>query len=145
MVGKVVGEKQPPRLGLRALLRFDSDGAYRVASMKRFRWRDYQTAGGARPVKDYLDRLTDEEVAAIVAAMKEVAQLGLGSSRHLRADIYEVRADGERRSFRVLFAQETKFILLSLSVFEKRTRKAPIRELDLAERRLKDWRARGHS
>jgi phage-related protein len=119
------------------------EDAYGIVAMKRFRWRDYQTAGGARPIKDYLDRLTDEEVAAIVAAMKEVAQLGLGTSRHLRGDIYEVRADGERRSFRVLFARETKFILLSLTAFEKRTQKTPIRELDVAERRLKDWRARG--
>jgi phage-related protein len=127
------------------LLRFGLEDAYGVAYMKRFRWRDYQTAAGARPVKDYFDRLTDEEVAAIVAAMKEVGQLGLGRSRHLRGDIYEVRADGDRRSFRVLFAQETKFILLSLSVFEKRTQKTPVRELDLAERRLRDWRARGGS
>jgi len=32
-------------------------------------------------------------LAAIVAGMKEVAQLGLSASRHLRGDVYEVRAD----------------------------------------------------
>ena len=50
-----------------------------------------------------------------------------------------------RRSFRVLVSKETKFILLSLSAFEKRTQKTPAREMDVAERRLKDWRARGRS
>jgi phage-related protein len=94
-------------------------------------------------VKAFFDTLTDEEVAAIVAAMKEVALSGLSCARHLRGEIYEVRADAELRSFRVLFAQETKFILLSLSAFEKRTQKTPARELDLAVRRLKDWRAHG--
>lgn len=109
------------------------------------RWRDYRTAAGARPVKADLDDLTDEEVAAIVAGMKEVADRGLVASRHLRGDIYEVRADARSRSFRLLFSNEgrTGRILLSLSVFEKRTQKTPIRELELAERRLRDWRTRG--
>jgi phage-related protein len=96
-------------------------------------------------VKSYLDELSDEEVAAIVAGMKEVAERGLAASRHLRGAIYEVRADARTRSFRLLFSNEGRGgrILLSLSVFEKRTQKTPGRELELAERRLSDWRARG--
>lgn len=107
------------------------------------RWRDYRTAAGARPVKNFVDKLTDEEAAAVVAAMREVAVLGLISARHLRGDIYEVRAEADRRTFRMLFAKEAKFILLSLHGFVKKTQKTPARELELAERRLKDWRARG--
>jgi phage-related protein len=117
----------------------------KTASSTAHRWRDYRTGAGSRPVKAYLDKLTDEEVAAVVAGMKEVAQRGLVASRHLRGDIYEVRADARSRSFRLLFANEgrTGRILLSLSIFEKRTQKTPIRELELAERRLRDWRTRG--
>jgi hypothetical protein len=40
-------------------------------------------------------------------------------SGHLRDEIYEVRAESERRSFRLLFAKETKFILLSLHGFRE--------------------------
>jgi len=93
-------------------------------------------------VKSFMEDLTDEELAAVVAAMKEVSKLGIGAARHLRGKIYEVRADADRRSFRVLFAQETKFILLSLAGFEKKTQKTPPREIEIAERRLTDWRAR---
>jgi phage-related protein len=85
--------------------------------------------------------LTDEEAASVVAAMKEVGELGLSAARHLRGDLYEVRADADRRTFRVLFAQETKFILLSLAGFQKKTQKTPVKELELAERRLRDWRS----
>jgi phage-related protein len=108
-------------------------------------WRDYRTAAGARPVKAFLDELTDEEVAAIVAGMKDVVARGLAAARHLRGDVYEVRADAATRSFRVLFAAEGRYsqVLLSLSAFEKRTQKTPARELELAERRLRDWRDRG--
>lgn len=117
-----------------------------MASRKtpRRRWRDYRTRAGGRPVKAFLDKLTDEELAAVVAGMKEVVARGLAAARHLRGDVYEVRADASTRSFRVLFAGEGRYaqVLLSLSVFEKRTQKTPPRELQLAEDRLRDWRLR---
>ena len=95
-------------------------------------------------MKEFVDRLADVEVAAIVAGMKEVAEFGLPAARHLRGDLYEVRADG-RRSFRVLFAAEGRFgqVLLALSGFAKETQRTPLREIRLAESRLADWRARG--
>jgi phage-related protein len=92
-----------------------------------------------------LDELTDEEVASIVVGMREVAQCGLSASKHLRGDIYEVRADAATRSFRLLFSAEGRYsqVLLSLSAFGKRTQKTPPRELLLAENRLREWRQRG--
>lgn len=47
-------------------------------------WREYRTRSGGRPVKQFLDRLTDEEVAEIVAGMKDVVANGLLAARHLR-------------------------------------------------------------
>ncbi|MDP9328720.1 MAG: hypothetical protein M3P10_10965 [Actinomycetota bacterium] len=44
-------------------------------------------------MRDFLADLSDADAAAIVAAMKEVALDGLTAARHLRGDIYEVRAD----------------------------------------------------
>jgi phage-related protein len=107
------------------------------------RWRDYRTPSGGRPVKAFLDNLSDHEAAAIVAAMKEVATHGVAWARHLREDIYEVRVHADRRAFRILFAQEARFILLSLSGFAKKTSKTPQAEIDVAESRLADWRRRG--
>jgi phage-related protein len=111
----------------------------------RRQWRDYRTPAGGRPVKAFLDDLTDEEVAAVVAGMKDVAARGLAAAKHLRGDLYEVRADAATRSFRLVFSTEGRYsqVLLSLSAFEKRTQKTPPRELDLAESRLNEWRARG--
>ena len=96
-------------------------------------------------MKDFIDRLADDEAAAVVAGMKEVAQRGLPAAKHLRGDIYEVRAEASDRTFRVLFAAEGRFsqVLLSLSGFVKKTQKTPPRELALAERRLAEWRDRG--
>jgi phage-related protein len=79
--------------------------------------------------------------------MKDVRDEGLDVAKHLRGDVYEVRADGETRSFRLLFAKEGRYgnVLLSLSAFVKKSQKTPRSELELAEKRLKDWRGRGAS
>jgi hypothetical protein len=60
---------------------------------------------GRRPVSDFIDRISDSDAAAVVAAMKEVAIDGLSAARHLRGEIYEVRADGDRMAYRILFAR----------------------------------------
>lgn len=116
---------------------------------QRFRrqWRDYRTPGGARPVKDAIDKLADAEVAEIAAGMRDVRERGLVAARHLRGEIYEIRADAATRSFRLLFACEGRYshVLLALSVFEKRSQRAPPHEIELAERRLADWRDRARN
>ena len=110
----------------------------------RRRWRDYRTAAGRRPVHEFFATLTDDEVADIVAAMKEVARHGLVAARHLDGDIYEVRASSDRQTFRILFAKEGQRgqVLLALEGFSKKQQKLPKRHLDLAKRRLADWRRR---
>jgi phage-related protein len=96
-------------------------------------------------VKEFIDALTAEERAEIVAAMADVRTEGLRVARHLRGAIYEVRAQGPHMSVRLLFAQEGKKgrVLLALVGFEKKTQKTPDRFIQLAEKRLADWRSRG--
>ena len=112
--------------------------------MTRRRWRDYQTLRGARPVRDFLRSLSDEDYADVRAAMDDIAERGLPTARHLRGDIYEVRSSGARVAYRVLFAAEGARgqVLLALEAFKKKTQKTPYATIALAERRLRDWRAR---
>ncbi|MGH7884039.1 MAG: type II toxin-antitoxin system RelE/ParE family toxin [Candidatus Dormibacteraceae bacterium] len=56
--------------------------------------------------------------------------------------LYELRVFAPNTAYRLVFAQETRFILLALSVFTKGTRSTPNRELELAARRLQEWRSR---
>ena len=114
------------------------------ASQVGHRWRDYRTPAGVRPVKKFLDGLSIEDKAEVAAAMADVRIQGLRVARHLRRDIYEVRAEGQR-SIRILFAQEGKKgrVLLALEGFEKKTKKTPDRLIRLAEKRLAEWRGRG--
>jgi phage-related protein len=116
-----------------------------VSTEPKRRWRDYRTGSGRRPIKEFIDGLSDADAAAVVAAMRDVRDSGLAAARHLRGDIYEVRADGDRQTYRILFAPQGRrgHILLALEGFSKKTQKTPPETLRLAERRLADWRRRG--
>lgn len=109
------------------------------------RWRDYRTAAGRRPVHEFITDLSLEDQAEIAAAMRDVRTDGLEVARHVRGEIYEVRASGEQEEFRILFATEgtRSQVLLSLEAFSKKTRKTPPPKITLADRRLADWRKRG--
>ena len=109
------------------------------------RWRDYRTAAGRRPIKEFIDELSDTDAAAVAAAMKDVRDTGLAAARHLKGEIYEVRADGDRQTYRILFAPEGRrsHVFLALEGFSKKTQKTPPEKIRLAERRLADWRRRG--
>jgi len=108
------------------------------------RWRFYRTSTGSCPVERFLDELSDEDAAAVNAAMKEVQEEGTRVAHYIRNDIYEVRSRGKDRIYRILFSEEGKHnhILLALEGFPKKTQKIPDSEIKLAEKRLEDWRSR---
>ena len=93
----------------------------------------------------FIKGLSDLDAAEVVAAMTEVRQKGLSVARHLVGDIWEVRAEGADDSYRVLFAAEGKKsrILLGVHAIPKHTQKTPDHDIELAQRRLNDWRRRG--
>ena len=116
----------------------------RLSERKR-QWCDYQTESGARPIKDFLLALPDEDRAAVLEEMEYVREHGTSVARHLRHDIYEVRAIYNTKAYRILFACEGRFqhILLALDGFQKKTQQTPQAHMKLAEQRLADWRRRG--
>ncbi|MDQ1567799.1 MAG: Phage derived protein Gp49-like [Actinomycetota bacterium] len=76
--------------------------------------------------------------------MADVRKNGLAWARHLRGDVWEVRATGNRVIYRILFAPEgaRSQVLLALTALNKKTHKTPASEIGLAEARLADWRKR---
>jgi phage-related protein len=112
---------------------------------QQHRWRFYRTASGHAPAKEFILRLPLADQAAVFAAMKDTERGGLKVTRHLRGDVYEVRAHGPTQGYRILFATEGhhRQILLALEAFSKKTQKTPPQEIAIAEARLTDWRQRG--
>lgn len=121
-------------------------GAKRRGPFDRRRfWKQYRAPSGATPVRDEIMALAPPERAKVLAAMNDVAENGLKVARHLRNDIYEVRADGKDVIYRVLFATEgsNSQILLALEFFVKKSQKTPSSVIETAETRLGLHRAEG--
>ena len=115
----------------------------------RRQWRFYRTASAEEPVREFLwDRhLPDEDAAAIAAVMTEVRNAGRAHPdvNHLRGDIWQLEIRGRTAIYRLLFAEEGRYqqVLLALEVVNKKWQKAKGRHIELAEKRLADWRERG--
>jgi hypothetical protein len=62
-----------------------SDGG--ASPRPRRRWRAYKSAAGRCPVEEFIDGLTDDDAAAVLAGMQEVRDKGLRAARHLDGDI----------------------------------------------------------
>ena len=113
--------------------------------MANRRWRFYETAAGRKIVREHLDALDADHAAEVTAAMAEVRREGRRAAKHLRGDVWEVRADFKGIAYRVLFAEEGEEgqVCLALELFSKKSQKTPPRTIALAERRLREWRGRG--
>jgi phage-related protein len=109
-------------------------------------WQDYQTPRGARPVKDSLIKLPDEDLAFILAEMREVQRKGPQITRHF-GDLYviEVLAQKTPYVFRIFFAEEvgrSHIILLALdTLFCKDTKRPLAKSVKRAQKRLENWRS----
>lgn len=96
-------------------------------------------------MEKFIDGLSDSDAASVLAGMVEVRDRGLRAARHLDGEVWEVRVDGDRVIYRILFAEEGSRgqVLLALEGFSKKTQKTPPSVIKLAKRRLADWRRRG--
>ena len=98
-------------------------------------------------MREQLDSLHADHAAEITAAMAEVRREARRAAKHLRGDVWEVKADFKGIAYRVLFAEEGDEgqVCLALELFSKKSQKTPPQTIALAERRLRDWRNRGRS
>jgi len=80
-----------------------------------------------RPVDKYLDGLTDDAAARVLARMAKVRFEGTSAARHLTQDLWEARVDGQSLTHRILFTEEgcKSRILLAIDGLTKKSRKTP--------------------
>src|SRR5262245_46804830 len=92
----------------------------------QLRWRWYRTAAAKAPVRDFLDRLSDVNHAAVAAAMIEVKHEGLAAARRVVGELWEIRAVGVKAHYRLIFSREGRRVLLALDIYDKDTQRMPL-------------------
>jgi phage-related protein len=104
----------------------------------------YETRSGRRPVREFLDSLPTPDRAAVMRNLALLQEFGLSvgaptvRSIRSRRKLWELRVRATSGAIRVFYFAHTgrRFVLLHGII--KKGRKTPIKELDLAERRMKD-------
>lgn len=102
----------------------------------------YRSGNGGEPVRDWLKRLPKDERKAIgedIAYVQFKWPIGKPRVDHLRGAVWEVRTSLANRIARTLFAVDSGVMVL-LHGFIKKTQTTPAPEIDLAEKRFKEWK-----
>lgn len=107
----------------------------------------YKAVSGKCPVKDHLDRLTDIQATKIAWVLKLIRELDRVPSKYFKKlitteDIWEVRADVGKNTFRLLGFFHGKELIILTNSFQKKSQKTPLKEIRLAEKRKKEFLSR---
>ncbi|MGK6313852.1 type II toxin-antitoxin system RelE/ParE family toxin [Neorhizobium sp. DT-125] len=109
--------------------------------LKKIVGRFYATAGGRKPVRDWLMELSREDRRQIGIDIQRVEfgwPIGMPYCRSLGHGLWEVRSDlASGRIARVIFFIHAGEMIL-LHGFEKKTQKTPNQEIELALKRKRE-------
>lgn len=102
----------------------------------------YETPNGKSPIKKLIDGLPNIEQARFLEVIDEIENNGLSASRiifkPLEGKLWEIKFSSPTLGYRVLYVLLEKALMVWLHAFAKKTQKTPIKELDLARKRLKE-------
>lgn len=107
----------------------------------------YTTVSGKCPVNNHLDSLPDNQATKIAWVLKLIRELDQVPSKYFKKlinteDIWEVRVDVGKNTFRLLGFFHGKEQIILTNSFQKKSQKTPLREIGLAEKRKKDFLSR---
>ena len=113
-----------------------------MASTKKLPAFFFKSANGDEPVRDWLKGLGKEDRQSIgedIAYVQYKWPIGKPRVDHLRGPIWEVRSKIGNRIARILFAVEQSNMIL-LHGFVKKTQQTDPADIELAIKRLKEWK-----
>lgn len=107
----------------------------------------YRMESGVCPVEEFLDSLTGKQAQKAAWVLRLVEELDSVPAQYFKKlsgtdDIWEVRIQMGGEIIRLLgFFYGSRFVVLT-NGFAKKTRKTPDKEIELAERRKRDYMSR---
>jgi len=104
----------------------------------------YRTASGECPVEEFLDNLGPKQAQKVAWTLQVVKELPMVPKQYFKKlegtdDLWEVRAESGGDAFRLLGFWDAGRLVVLTNGFAKKTQKTPAREIELAERRKRDY------
>ena len=102
----------------------------------------YELPSGRSPVEDFITDLPKADQARFAEVIVGLEEFGLAYGRvqfkPLRGKLWEVKFSSPGGGFRMAYVLVTGIDMVVLHAFRKSTQKTPLKDLDLAERRMKE-------
>ncbi|TEB04748.1 hypothetical protein Psch_03510 [Pelotomaculum schinkii] len=106
----------------------------------------YYQEGNSQPVREYIDSLYPKTKAKILRNLLLLSEfgpdLGWPFVSNISRNIWELRTVHQGNQYRILFAVTEGKIILLLHGFQKKTKKLPEKELNLAVSRFTHYQKR---
>src|SRR6266404_8835980 len=104
----------------------------------------YMRASGSQPVKKFLDGLNAKHARKVTWVLDLIEDLPFIPKQYFRKlidtdDIWEVRIDSGNDTFRLLGFFDKGNLVILTNGFVKKTERTPKNEIDLAEKRKRDY------
>ncbi len=107
----------------------------------------YTTADGKCPVAEFIDSQpakVAQKIAWVLKAVQEIKKVPKTYFKKISdTDFYEVRIELSGNIYRLLGFFHNGNIVILTNGFQKKTQKTPENELDICEKRMKDYINRG--
>ncbi|MBI1909350.1 MAG: type II toxin-antitoxin system RelE/ParE family toxin [Deltaproteobacteria bacterium] len=102
----------------------------------------YLSASGRSPVEEFIWSLPKPDQARFADVYNGIREFGLHCPRvtfkQLRGKLWEVKFQASRGGYRICYVMIQGDSMVWLHAFKKTTQKTPLRDFELAERRLKE-------
>ncbi|MBB4634302.1 type II toxin-antitoxin system RelE/ParE family toxin [Longimicrobium terrae] len=111
----------------------------------------YRTPSGRSPVQDFLDDLSPDAADRIGDTLQAIATSDQISAQVLKKlagtdGLWELRIRHDGSAFRLLSFWDGTRIIVLLSAFSKKSEKTPVLEIQVAQRRRRDYvNRKGHN
>ena len=101
----------------------------------------YEAPSGRRPVEEYLRTLERPDRARVAERLQNVQRFGFEAGgmqfRQVKGKLWELRIRTEE-AHRIFYVTVSREEMVLLHTYHKKTQKAPSREIETAERRMKE-------
>lgn len=102
----------------------------------------YETASGRSPVEDFISDLPKTDQARFAEVIVGIEAHGLEYSRvqfkPMHGKLWEIKFSSQGGGYRVAYVMVSGNEMVWLHAFKKKTQKTPQKDLDLAEKRMKE-------
>ena len=102
----------------------------------------HQSQSGRSYIESFLGELTPADRAIVLAIFSDIQDYGLGAKgcqfRQIEGKLWEIKVRAPGGGYRFFYVMLGRDDLHVLHAYRKQGQKAPIRELDIAQKRMKE-------